>query len=186
MSVPRTELEEAFQALRADLIREDGPQISTMRNYRYALVQYLPEQEFKLRQHVQRLVGDLSVSGWVVLTLSLQKLLNERIRALGDSTVKSLITLERRLSQASSERGLNHLKAKLANLVEGPEGIAADVSREIAAFAKAHPDKAERTLVLIGRAGALYPFSRVSGLLKHLDGGSQHSRRAPVSGRTAR
>lgn len=169
MSVPRTELEEAFQALRADLIREDGPQISTMRNYRYALVQYLPEQEFKLRQHVQRLVGDLSVSGWVVLTLSLQKLLNERIRALGDSTVKSLITLERRLSQASSERGLNHLKAKLANLVEGPEGIAADVSREIAAFAKAHPDKAERTLVLVGRAGALYPFSRVSGLLKHLD-----------------
>lgn len=169
MSIARTELEEAFNALRADLIRDEGPQISTMRNYRYALLQYLPEQEFMLREHVQRLVGELSAAGWVVLTLSLQKLLHERIRALGEPTVQRMIELERRTSQASAERGLNYLKGQLSRLVEGPEGIAADVSREITTFVQANPDKAERTLVLVGRAGALYPFSRVSSLLKHLD-----------------
>ena len=41
----------------------------------------------------------------------------------------------------------------------------------------ANPDKAERTLVFVGRAGALYPFFRVSALLKHLDG---RTRNVPV------
>ena len=45
----RTPLEESFAALRKDLIHEDGPQISTMRNYRFAIVQYDPSEEFKLR-----------------------------------------------------------------------------------------------------------------------------------------
>ena len=44
------------------------------------------------------------------------------------------------------------------------------MAREIRDFAAAHPDKAERTLALVGRAGALYPFFRTSSLLKHLDG----------------
>jgi hypothetical protein len=172
-----SELEEAFQALRADLISEEGAQISTMRNYRYAIVQYEPEHEFRVREHVQRLTGELTSAGWVVLTLSLQKLLLARVRSMGDDAVKRLVELERRTAQASAERGLNYLKGQLTRLVEGPEGIAADVSREIAAFADAHPDKAEQTLVLVGRAGALYPFSRVSGLLKHLDG---RTRNIPV------
>ena len=34
--------------------------------------------------------------------------------------------------------------------------------------------EAERTLALIGRAGALYPFFRSSALLKHLDGRTEH------------
>ena len=72
MSIPRTPLDEAFAALRKDLIHEDGPQISTMRNYRFAILPYLPQDEYKLRAHVQTLVGDLTASGWVVLTLSLQ------------------------------------------------------------------------------------------------------------------
>lgn len=43
----RTQLQEAFAALRGDLIQEDGPRISTMRNYRFAIVQYDPSDEFK-------------------------------------------------------------------------------------------------------------------------------------------
>ena len=170
MSVARTALAEAFNALRRDLIHPDGPQISTMRNYRFAIVPYLPEDEFKLRDHVERLVRDLSGAGWVVQTISLQALLLERIRGLGDDVVQRLIETERRTAEASPERGLNYLRSKIAPHVEGPDGIAADVAREIRAFADAHPDKAERTLVIVGRAGALYPFFRTSSLLKHLDG----------------
>ena len=171
------DLDRAMAALRADLIHEDGPQISTMRNHRFAIVPYPPEQEFELRARVQRLAGDLRANGWVVLTLSLQKLLLERIRRMGDDALARLIEQERSLVKVSRERSLNHLSQKLHAEVEGPDGIAGDVAREICAFADAHPEKAERTLVLIGRAGSLYPFFRTSALLKHLDG---RTRNVPV------
>lgn len=173
MSVARTTLDEAFAALRKDLIAEDGPQISTMRNYRFAIVPYLPQDEYKLRAHVQTLVGDLTSSGWVVLTLSLQKLLLQRIRNLGDDVVKRMIEMERLTAHISPDRGLNYLREKLSADIEGPDGIASDVSRAICAFADANPTKADRTLAIIGRAGALYPFFRTSALLKHLDGHTQ-------------
>jgi len=40
----RTPIQETFAALRQDLIEEDGPRISTMRNYRFAIVQYEPRE----------------------------------------------------------------------------------------------------------------------------------------------
>ena len=174
MSLPRTTLEAAFIALRNDLVRDEGPQISTMRNYRFAIVPYAPSDEFALRDHVQKLTGELKVAGWVVLTLSLQKLLLARIRRLGDSVIERMAAMERRAAEISRERGLTYLRGKLAQEIEGPDGIAADVSRAICEFADANPDKAERTLVIIGRAGALYPFFRTSALLKHIDGRTQN------------
>ena len=171
------DLDRALAALRADLIHADGPQISTMRNYRFAIVPYPPEHEFDLRTRVQQLAGDLRANGWVVFTLSLQKLLLERIRSLGEDAIARIVEQERRLAGVSRERALHYLSGKLRPLVEGPDGIAADVSREVCGFADAHPDKAERTLVLIARAGALYPFFRTSSLLKHLDG---RTRNLPV------
>jgi hypothetical protein len=148
-----------------------------MRNYRFAIVPYPPQDEYRLREHVQRLVGDLTAGGWVVQTLSLQKLLLERIRALGEDAVPRIIEMERRLSGKGPERGLEYLRGKVVKELEGPDGIAADVSREICAFADANPDKAERTLALIGRAGGLHPFFRTSSLLKHIDG---RTRNVPV------
>ena len=165
-----TPLQEALAALRLDLIHEDGPQISTMRNYRFAIVPYDPAEEFRLRVQVQKLTGELIASGWVVLSISLQKLLMQRIAAQGQKWVDRLIAWETRAHQMSPERGLNHLKTRLTPLIEGPDGIAADCSRLIREFAEKHPDYADRTLALIGRAGALYPFFRSSALLRHLDG----------------
>jgi hypothetical protein len=177
VSVPRTQLEEAFAALRADLVNEDGPRISTMRNYRYAIVPYDPADEFKLREHVQRTIGELTSGGWVVKSISLHTLLLRRIRAMGADIVARLIAAERGAAAVSPERGINYLRGKLGRELDGPEGIAADVSREITEFADANPENAERTVVFIGRAGALYPFFRVSALLKHLDG---RTRNVPV------
>lgn len=177
MSPARSQLDEAFEALKRDLVHENGPQISTMRNYRFAIVPYAPQDEFRLREHVQRLVGELTAAGWVVLTLSLQKLLLERLHRLGDDVVPRMIEMERNAGRRSSERGLTYLRRKIENEIEGPEGIAADVSREICTFADANPDKAERTLALIGRAGGLHPFFRTSSLLKHIDG---RTRNVPV------
>ena len=166
----RTPVQQALAALRLDLIHEDGPQISTMRNYRFAIVPYDPSEEFRLRVEVQKLANELVANGWVVLSISLQKLLMDRIRAQGEKWVERLIAWEKRAYSMAPERGLNHLKTRLTPLIEGPDGIAADCSRLIRDFAEKHPERAERTLALIGRAGALYPFFRSSALLRHLDG----------------
>jgi hypothetical protein len=170
-------LREAFWALRQDLIQEDGPRISTMRNYRFAIVQYDPADEFPLRREVQRLGADLITHGWMVLPIDLQKLLLDRVRAQGDRWVDRVIEMEGRMESAGAGRGLNYLKSKLTPLIEGPEGVASDCSRLICEYADRNPDRVDRTLALIGRAGALYPFFRSSALLRHLDG---RTRNVPV------
>jgi len=141
-----------------------------MRNYRFAIVQYEPAEKLKLRGEVQRLSADLTANGWVVLSISLQKLLFERIRQQGQGWIDRVVQMEERMANVERERGLDYLKTKLSPLIEGPDGIAADCSRIIRSYAEAHPDSVDRTVALIGRAGALYPFFRSSGLLRHLDG----------------
>ncbi|MDA1015588.1 MAG: DUF1788 domain-containing protein [Planctomycetota bacterium] len=181
------QLQEAFEALRNDLIHDDGPRISTMRNYRFAILQYSPQDEFKVRGEVQRLVQDLENSSWHVLTISLQKLLFDRVRNEGDEWVGRVIEMEKRMHGIGPDRGLNYLRDRVAPLIEGPDGIAADCSRIICEHAEQHPDQVDRTVALIGRAGALYPFFRSSSLLKHLDGRTMNvPARAALSGRAAR
>jgi hypothetical protein len=112
--------------------------------------------------------------GWSVLTIDLHKLLLQRVRAHGDEWIRRVIEMEQRMAGVDRERGLNYLKSKIRPFIEGQGGIAADCSRVICEHADAHPDQVDRTLALIGRAGALYPFFRSSALLKHLDGRTQH------------
>jgi len=169
-------LSKTFADLERDLIHEDGPRISTMRNYRFCIVVYPPEKEFSLRREVQKLSSNLATGGWVVKTISLHQLLFERLRRL-EGGIEYLIEREKAVSARSPQRGLTMLEQKLTRELEGPEGIAKDVVREIQEFVAAHPDQAERTVVLIGRAGALYPFFRNSALLKHIDG---HTQNVPV------
>jgi hypothetical protein len=178
----RSSLDEAVQALKRDLLADGGPRISTMRNYRFAILPYRPSDEFKLRKLIRRLSDDLKAEGWGVLSISLQKLLLDRIRASGDQELQRLVARERRLfdkgpQQNGPDRALDDLRQTIAQHVEGPNGIAADVIRLIDGFATSAPEDADRTLVLIGRAGALYPFFRSSALLKHIDG---RTRNIPV------
>jgi hypothetical protein len=169
-NVPRTDLEEAISALEKDLLKDGGPQISTMRNYRFAIVPYRPSEEFKVRQKVQQLGGRLRAAGWNVLDISLHRLLMRRIKGMGDDVVQGIIAREKRQSAKDLNRGLETLTKMILPRVEGPDGIAADVVKEICDFADKYPDQAERTLVFVARAGALYPFFRTSALLKHIDG----------------
>lgn len=173
----RTTLAESIDALRRDLTPEGGPKISTMRNYRFAILQYKPQEEFELRKKVQALSIDLEKNGWHVLTISLQKLLYDRIRAQGDDWVERVIQREKRFRARDPQRGLVDLKNNIGPLIEGPEGISADCAKLIADFAAENPDRVDHTIALIGRAGALYPYFRSSALLKHLDG---KTRQVPV------
>ena len=172
----RARLDEGFEALRKDLIHEDGPRISTMRNYRFAILQYDPRLEFECRARVQRLSIDLEHAGWVVFTISLEKLLFDRIRAQGPEFVKRVARMETTSARRGAAQGLNYLKSKLEPLIDPPRdgqgegGLAGDCIDIIGRYVEQHPDRSDRMLCLIGRAGALYPFFRTSALLRHIAG----------------
>jgi hypothetical protein len=164
----------AIQALRQDLLGAEGAKISTMRNYRFAILLYEPKKEFILRGRIRQLSDELEGKGWNVLSISLHKLLLDRLQAEDPEVLASLMQREQRLYEKSPDRALNYLKEKIAPYIEGPEGIAKDIVDWVDRFIAEHPDEADRTLIFLGRAGALYPFFRSSALLKHLDGKTRH------------
>ena len=163
-------LASAIADLRRDLLADGGPRISTMGTYRFAILVYDPAKEFALRRKVRELSDELDREGWNVLPISLHRLLVDRLRREDPEVLDTYVRSEKRLLRRDRDRGLNYLKDKIAAYVEGPEGIARDVVDKIAELDDAHPGAADRTLILLGRAGALYPFFRSSSLLKHIDG----------------
>ncbi len=171
------DLDEAFDALRRDLIDDAGPKISTMRNYRFAIVPYDPAEEFSLRRKASSLSHELEHKGWTVLSLSLQEFMLDRIEAMGERTIDRLIEREKKLWSKDRERAFGYVQPKVSRLLEGPEGLAGDIAKYIAEQVAARPEAMERAVVFLGRAGALYPFMRLSALLKHLDG---HTHNVPV------
>jgi hypothetical protein len=171
------ELDRSIGALEKDLLRPEGPQISTVRNYNFAILPYAPDHEFKLRREVNRLCAELREAGWATGIIPLHKLLLDRLRAEGPEFIQAMIQREKRLAGASDPwRGLNSLKERVVSLIEGPDGLAADVIREVKRILDENPDS-DRTVIFLGRAGALYPFFRTSSLLKHVAG---HTRNVPV------
>jgi hypothetical protein len=78
-----TEIASAVLALKKDLVRDEGPQISTVRNYNFALLPYAPEDEFSLREAIHALSTELRDAGWTPDTVDLHALLIARLRAQG-------------------------------------------------------------------------------------------------------
>lgn len=172
-----SDLERSIDALRRDLLLEEGPQISMVKNYNFAILPYAPDREFWVRKRIQRLCAELREVGWTTGTIALHSLLISRLRREGEDYIDGLIRREKRAWRAEDPwRGLTLLKEKVANVIEGPDGIAADVVSEISRILAENAD-ADRTVIFLGRAGALYPFLRTSALLKHLTG---HTRNVPV------
>jgi hypothetical protein len=173
-----TEIRLAVDALKGDLLGEEGPAISTVRNYNFAILPYEPEHEFALRAAIHRLSEELRDAGWSTGTVPLHALLLGRLRAEGDDFIEAIIRREKHLAASSDpSRGLRALKERVVSLLEGPEGLAADVIREIHRIVDEGGAKTDRTVIFLGRAGALYPFFRTSALLKHVAG---HTRNVPV------
>ena len=170
-------LASVFEALRKDLLTEEGPSISTMRTYRFAILVYKPEQEFDMRKRVRHLSDELRGEQWAVLDISLQKLFLKRLKGLEEGVLESWISTEKRQALRNPEKALQRIKDQAANLLEGEAGLAQDVARIIEEFSETYPDSVDRTLIWIRRLGSLYPFFRCSSLLKHLDG---KTRNVPV------
>lgn len=172
-----TAMKASFEALKRDLLAEEGPRISPMRNYRFAILPYPPEREYEARGMARALSDDLKGRGWDVLDLSLRRLFTTRLKSQDERVLQSWAAAEKRVVGRAPERALTRLKEQVTDLLEGEDGLAGDVIRVIDEFAdRANPDP-ERTLLWISRAGSLYPFFRMSSLLKLLDG---KTRQLPV------
>ncbi len=173
-----SELDRALDALRKDLLSADGPQISTVRNYNFAILPYDPEHEFLVRQRIHDVSEALRDAGWNTATIPLHTLLLARLRGEGGDVVAGLIEREKRLVRANDPwRGLRSLKQHIVNLLDGHDGIAADVIREVHQILAEDGRNPARTVIFLGRTGALYPFLRTSALLKHI---ADHTKNAPV------
>jgi hypothetical protein len=171
-------LSRAVDALEKDLLDGDGPQISTVRNYNFAILPYEPEEELPLRRAINELCERLREAGWNTGTIPLHSLLIQRMRAQGQDFLDAMIAREKKLAgRAEPDRGLRTLKERVVSLIEGPDGLAADVIREVERVLAQRADDRGRTVIFLARAGALYPFFRTSALLKHVAG---HTNNVPV------
>ena len=130
---PNPRLSDAFADLRRDLVHEDGPRISTMRNYRFAILQYEPKDEFAVRGRVRTLAKELQHNGWVVISIDLKKLFMERIRQREPEWLADAIAREKRLTAKDPDRGLRFISDELAALVEGEAHLCRHRAPRIAA-----------------------------------------------------
>ncbi|MCA9548106.1 MAG: DUF1788 domain-containing protein [Myxococcales bacterium] len=170
------QLDIAFRALREDVLHPGGPRISSIRDYRFAILPYPPELEHDLRRRVQTLARDLRQAGWHVESISLIELLLARLDAKG--LTDRLIQAEALLGNRRMDRGLGYLGESITKQLQGTDGLAADCARRIEERRQRLPDdEQDRLLCLIGGAGPLYPFFRYSALLRYLDG---HTHGVPV------
>jgi hypothetical protein len=168
----------AVEALEKDLRSTEGPQISTVRNYNFAILPYAPENEFALRRAINELCERLREDGWNTGTIPLHSLLLQRVRAQGPEFIEAMIQREKALStSADPGRGLRSLKERVVSLIEGPDGLSADVIAQIGKVLEKGEAANGKTVVFLARAGALYPFFRTSALLKHVAG---HTNNVPV------
>ncbi|MDQ3263394.1 MAG: DUF1788 domain-containing protein [Myxococcota bacterium] len=168
-------VEAAVDALEKDLLAPTGPAISTMRNHNFAILLYPPRDEYKTRARINRLVKTVEAEGWGVHSIALHQLVLQRFRALeGEEGIASRIDREKRNFAKDPDRALVGLKQQLSELIDGEEGLAKDVAQSIETYRAQNPHLGDRILVVLARAGALYPFVRSSALLKKL-GGKTHN-----------
>jgi hypothetical protein len=172
-------LKERMAEMRRDLLNPAGPQISTMGNFPFAILQYDPEDEFLMREQLHKLVDEMSRQGWSVRNISLLELMLRQLRTdEGEAELTELIAGEKRIfTKRGIKRSLNHLQQVLAPDLEGPEGLAEQVIQEIQGLlteSRSAGRSESKTLIFLSRVGALYPFYRASGLLRYLDGKTGH------------
>lgn len=166
--LPTADLEARFKDLQKDLLDPRGPQLSTIRSYRFAIFHYDPKSELEMRRRMAELSRDLEQSGWHVIALSAVEIFLTRLRKECRGRLDRLVSSEQGHFQQDPTSGVDYLQQQVTKWLEGKNGIAADVAGAIQA--RIVPGQESRTVVFIGRLGSFYPFYRTSALLRFLDG----------------
>jgi len=166
-------LENRIEALKKDLLNPAGPCISTNRNYPFAIFQYPPHEEFKMRAILLELLDTLRSKAWTILNVDLLATFIEYLEQQEDGELIEALIQEEKLQYTASRKNhkmpLNVLQNSLDIFLKNPEAYSKAVFDRITEkTAQRDPAK---TVVFLSRIGGLYPFYRSSSLLRHLDKG---------------
>jgi hypothetical protein len=166
-------LEYRIEALKKDLLNPAGPCISTNRNYPFALFQYPPHEEFKMRGKLIELLDALRSKRWTILNVDLFATLIEYLDKQEEGELIEALIQEEKL-QYEANRGnhsmpLNVLQNCLDIFLKDPEAYPKAVFDRI--MEETANSDASKTVIFLSRIGGLYPFYRTSSLLRYLDKG---------------
>lgn len=141
------------------VLREPDPRanISSYHDMPYAIFQYSPEDEFDLRGELTLLKTRLEQIGKRVTVISLAQCLDECLKREGLSL--------KRIETAEKLTGLEKMADTMLEVLSVRQPLDQLVAEQI-------PHDADPCIdvVLITRAGALFPFYRTSSLLEQLKG----------------
>ena len=133
------------------------PRISAYDNLPFAIFLYPPEQEFAVREESARLATRLGNKGKRVTRVSLADCLWTALEREG-YTIEELAAAER-------DEGWDAMAVTLHDILRRTQPLEDLVSEQVPGDAR--PDK---DIVLLVRAGSLFPFYRTSALLENLHG----------------
>jgi hypothetical protein len=141
------------------VLREADPRanISSYHDMPYAIFQYSPEDEFELRGELSLLKTRLEQIGKRVTVISLAHCLEECLKREGLSL--------KRIETAEKLTGLDKMADTMLEILSVRQPLDQLVAEQIPQGADPCID-----VVLITRAGALFPFYRTSSLLEQLKG----------------
>ena len=141
------------------ILRSEDPraQISAYHDMPYAIFRYPPEVEFELRTEISMLQTRLEAAAKRVTKISLAECLSDALERCGLST--------ERIAQAEKMTGVEKMIDTVHAVISNRQPLDELVARRIPEDAEA-----QRDVVLIYRAGALFPFYRTSSLLEQLKG----------------
>jgi hypothetical protein len=166
-------LENRIDMLKKDLLDPAGPCISTNRNYPFALFQYPPHEEFKMRTQLIDLLDSLRSKGWTILNVDLFSTLIEYLDGQEDGGLIEALIQEEKLQYVASRKNhsmpLNVLQNSLDVFFKNPEEYSKVVYDKI--IEKTEHSDVNKTVIFLSRIGGLYPFYRTSSLLRYLDQG---------------
>lgn len=166
-------IEYRIDLLKKDLLNPAGPCISTSRNYPFALFQYPPHEEFKMRSSLIELLDTLRTKGWTILNVDLLSALIDYLDGQEDGEFIEAIIEEEKLQYKASRNDysmpLKVLQNSLDVYLKDPEEYAKAVFDRI--MEKTEHSDPSKSVVFLSRIGGLYPFYRTSSLLRYLDKG---------------
>jgi len=166
-------LELRIDMLKKDLLNPAGPCISTNRNYPFALFQYPPHEEFKMRTQLIELLDSLRSRGWTILNVDLFATLIEYLDKQEEGELIEALIQEEKLQYSVNRKDhsmpLNVLQNSLDIYFKDTEGYSKVVFDKI--MLKAVHSDVNKTVIFLSRIGGLYPFYRTSSLLRYLDQG---------------
>lgn len=141
------------------ILRQRDPRasLSAYHNLPYAIFHYPPEDELALRAELTKLRTRLEQAGKRVTTISLAECLREALTSQGLSPEE--------LAEAEVMSGTEALVDTLNHVLTNDAPLDTSVATRVP-----HDAAPDRDIVLLTRAGALFPFYRTSALLERMMG----------------